>query len=845
MGVIFPILKNETSTFQKKNRSHHSEFKVHAFPSNELSAQEDQFIITYIEPLIENQGALGLDIGSEKNRRTAAELARDSGQAAMTRRIALVQDKLQRSAFLLFVPMYWKPSSTVEERRANFRGWIYAPILTNQVFESALEGHESEIQFSIFEGDEIKAENLISNSPSRNSPEDFDLITKINFSQHNFTLGWIKAKLPYQDANQAWAAFCASIITLLFSLIVATLQTTGIRAQTLADQKTKELFQRKEALKEIRERFELAVKGSHDGIWDWDLGKNQIYLSQRLLEILGYQDLEIQDYLAFWESSIHPDDKPPTTKTLTDYLAKRVPTFEAECQIRHRDATYRWVLLRGDALWNESGRAYRMAGSLTDITIRKNSELELIRARKVAMDATKAKSQFLANISHEIRTPLSAILGTVNVLRGGQLSADQYDFVEVIAQSANVLLETINDVLDFSKIEAGKLTIEKIDFNLADLIEDVRKVMRFSAAQKGLQVHVRLLGPCEQTFRSDPIRIRQILFNLLGNAIKFSKQGTIVLTAKVTEASQGQFYSEFTVSDQGIGISAEAKDRIFEAFTQAESSTTRLFGGTGLGLSICKRLVTLLEGTIDVQSIEGKGSIFSFAIPLLAGQSNLTLTSSFPEDMKVTRDALILVADDNLINQRVTLAVLKQLGYQVTGANNGLHAIELLAKTRFDLILMDCQMPELDGYEAAEKIRKNPHLNRGNLPIIAVTANAFVGDRERCLSAGMNDYIAKPVRIEKLIEVIENQLSKNLNNKKDFAVNRAVLESLGRPENLGGPDFLAKLIRLFSESAPHQIENMKSFLKIRISRKSKRKPILSNRLAALWALSKLREFVSN
>jgi PAS domain S-box-containing protein len=510
-------------------------------------------------------------------------------------------------------------------------------------------------------------------------------------------------------------------------------------------------------LAESEERFALAVRGTNDGIWDWDIRTGKVFFSPPWKSMIGYADNEIENAFSSFESLLHPEDHDRVMTALNDYLAGRIPRYAVEFRFRHKDGTWRWILARGRALRDEQGTPYRMAGSHTDVTERKHDEEELRKARQAAESANSAKSVFLANMSHEIRTPMNGVIGMSELLLGTDLNETQREYLEMLKLSADSLLELLNDILDFSKIEAGRMELDAHEFDLNEVVTEIAQAMGIRAFQKRLvllhhispEVPVRLIG--------DDGRLRQILVNLIGNAIKFTHQGGVTIDVTVESTTADLVTLHFKINDTGIGIANDMQDSIFEAFTQAETSTSRRYGGTGLGLAICRDLVALMQGRIWVESQAGKGSTFHFTAAF-GRTSGISIKPKSPRIKPVVTahaSMKVLIVEDGHVNQLVGARMLEKRGHVVTLAANGREAIERCGKDAFDAILMDVHMPGINGYEATARIRQMEQGTGRHVPIIAMTANAMKGDRERCLAAGMDDYISKPLRSVELFQVVE------------------------------------------------------------------------------------------
>ncbi|RMH47028.1 MAG: PAS domain S-box protein [Gammaproteobacteria bacterium] len=522
------------------------------------------------------------------------------------------------------------------------------------------------------------------------------------------------------------------------------------------------LFKRiEQRLRESERRFREISEASGQYLWETDANGYFQFVSDKVHEVTGYSAEQLIGKKK--TEFLTPMDAQRWTQALTT-AASENKTVRIEVRSQRADGEWIWELISGVPLYDEAGSHIGYRGAAMPITDRKHYEETLIKAKEAAEAGTRAKSQFLAVMSHEIRTPMNGVMGMAELLMNTPLNEEQMEYARTIYQSSRALLEVINEILDLSKIESGKFELYVHTFDLHHLLEDIAELISVSARNKGIKFSFVMDEHIPKFVRADDIRIRQVLLNLLGNAVKFTQEGKVELSARLRHVRGHAYDIVFVVTDTGIGIPEDKLEHIFKPFQQADSSTSRRFGGTGLGLAISKELVVLMGGRIQVESEVNQGTTFRVELTLDSAEQPLALEDkrtrqqeSQPDMSPSSRRFRVLLAEDNPVNQKVAMAMLKKFGADVVVAENGHEAVAAAEKTPFDIILMDCQMPELDGYEATMNIRAGHGPNR-RTPIIALTAHAMAGDRDKCLSVGMNDYLAKPVSQTALQEVIRRHL---------------------------------------------------------------------------------------
>jgi len=603
-------------------------------------------------------------------------------------------------------------------------------------------------------------------------------------------------------------------------------------------------------------RFRLLAEASSDIIILLDLDNQRHYISSAVTRVLGWEPAQVQ--AGNVRDLAHPEDVAGLERLLKQCREGQAAR-SVECRFQRADGNYTWLEF-GARLYHDP-ETQQPAGFVLvgrDIALRKIEDEErqrafniveqantaLIEARSAALRANEAKSNFLSNVSHEIRTPMNGVLGMIQLLQQTELTEEQRHFVEVAQNSGETLLKLIDDVLDLSKIEAGKLELENVDFDLRRTIDGSLEIWRIQAKSKGLHFSLDVSAAAPLLVRGDPNRLRQVLNNLAANAVKFTERGGVILRVDLVGKEEGKSRIRFAMTDTGIGIPADRIGGMFGAFVQADASTTRKYGGSGLGLSICKHLVESMGGNIAVESFQGGGSKFLFTILFDAASESIMdaeprvdaapvpqrqeLPVSFRAGSFAGAPAVegelggrqrkgvrILLAEDNATNRAVALAQLEKLGYEAHVVMDGAEAVRALEQQSYDLVLMDCEMPTMDGYEATRRIRA---LLKSSIPIIAVTAQAKAEDRERCLRAGMDDFLSKPVDMKRLGAILEKWTPEGVGgspvtaSSTEAADEVSVFDADSFVFRLGDREFAENVLKEFLDDVPNQLDKLRGHL---------------------------------
>jgi PAS domain S-box-containing protein len=551
------------------------------------------------------------------------------------------------------------------------------------------------------------------------------------------------SKLQEEKELYVWQIGSTLAVTTLFSFVILAFLIRSLLINPLA-----KLAISERKIKLSEERYQFAIQGSNDGIWDWNYETGHVYYSDRWLSILGYEQKEKKESLDTWSELCHPDDVDATLALIDACSKGEQDGYRLEFRMRHKEGHWVPILSRAYVVRDpESKKVIRFVGTHSDLTQQKIDEQVLRQAKQAAEDDNQAKSDFLANMSHEIRTPMNGVLGSLQMLRRDNLSESSKEMVEIGITSSKNLLSIINDILDLSKIESNNISLESLPTDIVKMSKSIIAELSLLAEQKQIGLVFKFKEDMHAYWLADPVRLRQIMINLISNAVKFTLKGEVSVTLREQNETV-----VFEIKDTGVGISQSQLSKLFNRFQQADATTTRNFGGTGLGLPIAKQLAHFMGGEITVTSEENIGSTFSVVLPLKKTEEESHNTLELPQVQAPEAEGVnIILAEDNRINQKVFSTVLRPTKATIRIVNDGIEAIDEVGKLIPDLIFMDIQMPNMDGVQACEIIKQsNP-----DIPIIALTANIMTEDIKKYKLAGFDHCLGKPIDINKIYTLLE------------------------------------------------------------------------------------------
>ena len=743
-GLFEAVSDDDLPAFRDRfAREFGDRFEVH--PDVE---REQHYIIHRIEPIARNAAALGLNLAFEEGRREAIANSLTRDQPILTRPIVLVQDERQSAGFLLMKPVRDGDGAVTGQ-------WAYAPLVAAELFSDLTPRQGDEFHLQVYHGRSADPDALLYDTGGEDTASPYELQRTIELAGQPVTLRW--TSLPaFESRHNSSAPLIALGSGLAITLLLAILLITFMRREGEVGRKVKQ------ATAELAERnhlMQMAEATAHIGHWHLNIADNRIRWSDEVYRLHGLplgQTPELGAAIEFF----HPDDRALVEQSLNTAIAEG-ESYEFNARLLTADGKLRHVEVRGQVDTDEEGETSAVLGVIIDRTEETLMRQQLTQSIEEARAADRAKSSFLANMSHEIRTPMNGVIGFTELALADETDPEQKRRLQMIADSGNAMLRLLNDLLDFAKIEAKQMAIVSEPADLRHTLRSCQRLMEPVAKSQGLALELDIDPALPALVLVDKMRLRQIVLNLVGNALKFTETGSVTLVARVLddETDDGARLA-VSVRDTGIGIPANRLESIFDKFTQADDTTARRYGGTGLGLPISAELAELMGGELEAESEPGKGSVFTLTLPLLEATEAVTaddVIAPAPQALP-QRQLHILVAEDNPVNQQLTTAMVTKIGHSCDLAQDGVEAVaavnEAIAAGRpYDMVLMDMQMPNMDGLQASRAIR-SAGIDAAALPIVAVTANAYADDLQRCAEAGMQAHLAKPLRISQLSDAI-------------------------------------------------------------------------------------------
>ena len=737
------------------------------------AAQRDRYVVVnFVEPMKGNEKIFGFDTLSDASRKQTFNQAIDSGKLTFTPKLTLVQEHGTQSGVLAILPVYRNnmAHNTVEEKRANIQGFIVGVFRIGDMLDAALKeiNHENlAIQlFDISSYDEpvvlFETHEMSERSLNENNAFNMTLGDRV----WQMKISATKAYLENHDelsANHIHSNFAWHI--LLMGLIITSLIGSATLIITGRKMLLEDLIKIRTAeLAKSEENFRTMADATPVLIWQADRDAICFWFNQVWLDFVG-RSLE-EEVGEGWLVGVHPEDIEHCFDIYHINYTLRLP-FKMEYRLKHHSGDYRWILDTGIPRFNALGNFDGYIGSCIDISEFKHTQQIMNEAKEAAEVLAQSKTDFLANMSHEIRTPMNAIIG-LSQLALNVPANRQSDYLEKILGASETLLGILNDILDFSKLDSNAIKMEYASFNLDDLLNNLHNLFSVTARQKNIKFILDIDPLIHRELMGDALRLQQVLTNLLNNSIKFTQIGLVQLIVTLAYQENEKITLKFSVIDTGIGMNEVQQKGLFQAFSQADTSISRRFGGSGLGLVISQKFVELMGGKITCESTPDLGSEFSFTVPfdiaksgkgseaIIPSQPKKTLAQRLAEAAESLKNVRVLLVEDTPLNQQVASEFLRNAKLDVTVADNGQEALDLLEHNSFEVILMDIQMPVMDGLEATKMIRENPKVS--HLPIIAMSAGVTLDEQEKCQSVGMSDFIPKPINPVQMLEKIQQNL---------------------------------------------------------------------------------------